>query len=133
MPIIIPHNHTRCVICQQPFFNDQPLQFEMLDTGAVRAEIVATQRTQGYDEVMQGGLVAALHDTAMLHCLFGQGIKAMTVKLETRYHFPVVLEKLLVIDAALLKSKHGVYFLESQVSIDGVICSSAKSQFMSIA
>lgn len=133
MPVIIPHNHTQCVICQQPFFNQQPIKFEILDTGVARCEIVATQQVQGYDGVMQGGLVSALHDSAMLHCLFGFGIKAMTVKLETRFHFPVVIDKSVRVEARLLKSRHGVHFLESKISIDGVTCSSATSQFMSIA
>lgn len=133
MPVIIPHNHTQCVVCQQPFFDQQPIYFETLVGGAVRGEIVATRNVQGYDGAMQGGLVSALHDSAMLHCLFGLGIKAMTVKLETRFHSPVVIGKNVSVEAKLLKSRHGVHFLESKVSIDDITCSSATSQFMSIA
>lgn len=132
MKPIFPHNHADCVVCQQPFFADNTLQFTTVEPGVVRAEIVTTDRVQGYAGIMQGGLITALHDSAMLHCLFSMGITAMTAKLETRFHQPVPVGVSIVVEARWLATKRNLHQLSSQISVAGQLCSSAKSQFLSL-
>ncbi|GAB2644936.1 PaaI family thioesterase [Vibrio panuliri] len=133
MSVQIPRNHAQCVICQQPFFTDHVIEFQPTAQGVVRAEIVATSQVQGYVGVMQGGLVTALHDSAMLHCLFAEGVTAMTAKLETRFHHPVPIGETLIVEAKHVMSKRNVHYLQSEVRCGETLCSSAKSQFISIS
>ena len=155
MKVFIPHNHRRCQVCSQGFFTDSPICFEAVGEGETLAQyetlakhetpvkhenlakyeaiarIVPTDKAEGYDGIMQGGIVTALHDSAMLYCLFHNNINAMTVSLTSRFHHPIAIGQELEIRAQWVKSRRNLYFLESQITQCGKLCSSAKSQFMS--
>ncbi|MEZ9597707.1 PaaI family thioesterase [Vibrio sp. 10N.286.46.A8] len=155
MKVFIPHNHRRCQVCSQGFFTDSPICFEAVGEGETLAQyetlakhetpvkhenltkyeaiakIVPTDKAEGYDGIMQGGIVTALHDSAMLYCLFHNNINAMTVSLTSRFHHPIAIGQELEIRAQWVKSRRNLYFLESQITQGGKLCSSAKSQFMS--
>ena len=127
-----PTLHCQCVVCCQPFFSEQCIEYTAVSAGGVQAKIVTTQKVQGYAGVMQGGLVTALHDSAMLHCLFNLGIVAMTASLEVRFHQPVPVGRELCVQANLVKQSRRVYCLQSQISCNGMLCSSASSRFMAM-
>ena len=143
MKAFIPHNHRRCQVCSQGFFSDNPIIFEAigerevlakhetLDKYEALARIVPTDKAEGYDGIMQGGIVTALHDSAMLHCLFQNNITAMTVSLASRFHHPISIGQEVEVRAQWVKSRRNIYFLESQITQCGKLCSSAQSQFMS--
>ncbi|MBY7731307.1 PaaI family thioesterase [Vibrio splendidus] len=149
MKVFVPHNHRRCQVCSQGFFTDSPICFEAVgeretlvnhkalakhDTFAkydVIAKIVPTDKAEGYDGIMQGGIVTTLHDSAMLHCLFQNSINAMTVSLTSRFHHPIAIGQELEIRAQWVKSRRNIHLLESKITQNGKLCSSAQSQFMS--
>lgn len=136
MKVFIPHNHRRCQVCSQGFFSDSPICFEAVSEHEAlakyktRAKIVPTDKAEGYDGIMQGGIVTALHDSAMLHCLFQNKVTAMTVSLTSRFHHPISIGQKLEVRARWVKSRRNIYFLESQITQCGKLCSSAQSQFM---
>ncbi|ANU38962.1 PaaI family thioesterase [Vibrio scophthalmi] len=125
-------SHCQCAVCCQPFFSEQCIEFIPTNTHSVQATIVATQEVQGYDGVMQGGLVTTLHDSAMLHCLFNLDITAMTASLEVRFHQPIPIGQTLYVQARWVKSKRRLHWLSSEIWCNGVLCSSASSRFMSL-
>ena len=143
MKVFIPHNHRRCQVCSQGFFADGPICFEAVGVHEaltkyealvkydVIAKIVPTDKVEGYDSIMQGGIVTTLHDSAMLHCLFQNSINAMTVSLTSRFHHPIAIGQELEIRAQWVKSRRNIHFLESKITQNGKLCSSAQSQFMS--
>ncbi|PMG85574.1 hypothetical protein BCU83_18250 [Vibrio breoganii] len=132
MNISIPDNHQQCTVCQQDFFADTPLRFEVINEREIRAQIVPTDKVEGYDHIMQGGLVTALHDSAMLHCLFHVGVpNAKTVSLNSRFHSPVYIGQMVEVRAQWIKTKRSLHFLQCQITQQGTLCSSASSQFMS--
>ncbi|CAH7444617.1 4HBT domain-containing protein [Vibrio chagasii] len=151
----IPHNHRRCQVCSQGFFADSPICFEAVGAHEALtkqevlvkyeakpkyetlikyeafAKIVPTDKVEGYDGIMQGGIVTTLHDSAMLHCLFQNSINAMTVSLTSRFHHPIFIGQELEVRAHWVKSRRNIHFLESKITQNGKLCSSAQSQFMS--
>ncbi len=143
MKVFIPHNHRRCQVCSQGFFADSPVCFEAVGTHEaltkyealakcdVIAKIVPTDKAEGYDGIMQGGIITTLHDSAMLHCLFRNNINAMTVSLTSRFHHPISIGREVEIRAKWVKNRRNIHFLESQITQCGKLCSSAQSQFMS--
>ena len=155
MKVFISHNHRHCQVCSQGLFADSPICFEAVGERETlvnhkalanheasiksealvkyetRAKIVPTDKVEGYDGIMQGGIVTTLHDSAMLHCLFQNSINAMTVSLTSRFHHPIAIDKELEIRAQWVKSRRNIHFLESQITQNGTLCSSAQSQFMS--
>ncbi len=145
MKVFIPHNHRRCQVCSQNFFSDSPICFEAVSEHETltkheavakyktKAKIVPTDKAEGYDGMMQGGIVTTLHDSAMLHCLFQNDIKAMTVSLASRFHHPIAIGQELEVRAHWVKSRRNIHFLESKITQNGWLCSSAQSQFMSVS
>ncbi|MCG9543864.1 PaaI family thioesterase [Vibrio sp. Isolate33] len=149
MKVFIPHNHRRCQVCSQGFFADSPIcfeavaareafsqyeakaKYETLIKYEAFAKIVPTDKVEGYDGIMQGGIVTTLHDSAMLHCLFQNSINAMTVSLTSRFHHPIAIGQELEVRAQWVKSRRNIHFLESKITQNGKLCSSAQSQFMS--
>ncbi|ODS05522.1 PaaI family thioesterase [Vibrio scophthalmi] len=125
-------SHCQCAVCCQPFFSEQCIEFIPTNTHSVQASIVATQKVQGYDGVMQGGLITTLHDSAMLHCLFNLDITAMTASLEVRFHQSIPIGQTLCVQARWVKSKRRLHWLNSEIWCNGVLRSSASSRFMSL-
>ncbi|MCG9640024.1 PaaI family thioesterase [Vibrio sp. Isolate34] len=157
MKVFTPHNHRRCQVCSQGFFADSPICFEAVGAHEALtnnealakyeakakcetlikyeafAKIVPTDKVEGYDGIMQGGIVTTLHDSAMLHCLFRNSINAMTVSLTSRFHHPIAIGQELEVRAQWVKSRRNIHFLESKITQNGKLCSSAQSQFMSVS
>ncbi|NOH95781.1 PaaI family thioesterase [Vibrio sp. 99-70-13A1] len=131
MNIPTPHNHQQCQVCCHNFFTHSPISFDVIGEREILAKIVPTDKVEGYDGIMQGGIVTTLHDCAMLHCLFNHDIHAMTVSLASRFHHPIYIGEPLEIRATWVKSKRNIHFLQSQIVQQGKMCSSAQSQFMS--
>ncbi len=139
---------------QPKFFSDSPICFEAISEHEANepltmkellvkyetlikyqaiAKIVPTDKAEGYDGIMQGGIVSTLHDCAMLHCLFQNSINAMTVSLASRFHHPIAIGQELEVRAHWVKSRRNIHFLESKITQNGRLCSSAQSQFMSVS
>lgn len=98
--------------------------------GGVQGEVVATNKVQGYQGVMQGGAITTLHDSAMTHCLFSGGIHAMTAQLNVRFMKPVPLHTPIQVQAHCLTQKRGLYLLQSSIYVDGECYSKAEAKFM---
>ncbi|CAM2767994.1 PaaI family thioesterase [Vibrio mytili] len=131
MSIQIPNNHQQCAVCCQPFFNHHTvIHFTLMSDGGVQGEIVPTEKVQGYQDVMQGGAISALHDTAMTHCLFARDVCAMTAQLEVRFIKPIPLNTVIQVEAHCVKSKRGMYLLKSDIYVDGQCYSKAEAKFM---
>nr|VVV03510.1 hypothetical protein AW0309160_00892 [Aliivibrio wodanis] len=130
MSLSIPKDHQQCQVCQHAFFSEQPITFQVNDEKDIYAEIVPTEKVEGYDGVMQGGLITALHDSAMLHCLYNLEIHAMTVSLSTRFHRPIKLGVKVEVHAEWVSSRRNLHVLRSKITQEGHVCSSAESQFM---
>lgn len=131
MSIYIPKNHQQCAVCCQPFFNDHSaIHFELTADGGVVGQIVPTKKVQGYQGVMQGGVIATLHDAAMTHCLFARDVCAMTARLDVRYIKPIPLNSVIQLQAHCLMEKRGVYLMQSRIFIGRDCYSSAEAKFM---
>jgi uncharacterized protein (TIGR00369 family) len=65
------------------------LHFEDGAEGAVCATVRPGRTLQGYTGILHGGIVAALLDATMTHCLFRRGIQAMTADLHVRFVQPI--------------------------------------------
>ena len=131
MSFYIPQNHQQCAVCCQPFFNHHSaIHFTLMADGGVVGEIVPTEKVQGYQDVMQGGVISTLHDTAMTHCLFVRDVCAMTARLDVRFIKPIPLNSVIRVQAHCLKSKRGMYLMQSSIFLDGFCYSTAEAKFM---
>ena len=84
------HVHAACVVCGAT--NRFGLRFTVGPDGSVTAAASCGSALRGYDGVVQGGVVAALLDSAMANALFARGIVAVTARLNVRYHHPLATD-----------------------------------------
>ena len=75
------------------------LKFSPDDKGGVATTFMSNDTLQGYEGIIHGGVLSALVDTAMAHCLLHQNIEAMTGELKVRFYAPVNCQSLLKIRA----------------------------------
>lgn len=91
---------------------------------------MARSELQGYDDILHGGVIAALLDAGMTHCLFHRGIQAVTGDLHVRFLHPVGCEVFLEVQAQVQSSYPPLYKLRSELTVDGRILAWADGKFV---
>jgi len=89
------------------------LVFSQHPDGSVSAPFVVGLHHQGYTGLLHGGMTSTLLDAAMTHCLFMQGIKALTAELTVRFMAPIRVGQTLTVYGRLLSQRRGIYQLEA--------------------
>lgn len=105
------------------------VQFQHAEDG-VFALFQASSAWQGYQGVLHGGMISTLLDAAMTHCLFAQGVEAMTADLQVRFVKPVPCDETLRLQAKLLKKKHQLYQLSAELHCDGELLAHSQARFI---
>ncbi len=85
---------------------------------------------QGYDGYLHGGVIAALLDAAMTHCLFERGVKGFTADLRVRYLQPIPFNAPLTLRARLVSSRPPLFRLESRLLLGETTMARAEARFM---
>jgi acyl-coenzyme A thioesterase PaaI-like protein len=75
-------------------------------------------------------VIASLLDSAMTHCLFHQGIRALTGDLRVRYLRSVPMDAELVLGAWLVKKRAPLYYLQGEVRVGQQTLARAEATFM---
>ena len=123
-------NHRYCLMCGR----DNPLSFGLNfladSDGKVSTTFTGNATLQGYSGIMHGGVLSALLDTAMAHCLLHQNIEAVTGELNVRYLEKVNCNDTLEISAWVDSSLPPLYHLRSTIRIDKRVVCRAKARFM---
>ena len=108
-------SHAHCMVCGSSENNPDSLElvFSQHPDGSVSAPFVVRPKHQGYTGLLHGGMTSTLLDAAMTHCLFMQGVKALTAELTVRFMAPIRLGQTLTVCARLLGQRRGIYQLEA--------------------
>jgi uncharacterized protein (TIGR00369 family) len=101
--------HNCCMVCGSLDNNPDTvnLMFSEYPDGSVCADYTADHRHQGYTGLLHGGMTSTLLDAAMTHCLFMQGVQALTAELTVRFISPVCTGDKLMVCARLLGQRRG--------------------------
>jgi len=124
------NGHARCVVCGSLNPGSLKLAFQSAGEGAVTARFQAHPGLQGYSGMLHGGIIASLLDAAMTHCLFHNGVQAVTGDLHIRFLQPVPCDMSLEIFARILSSRPPVFRLRAEVGLDTHIAAWAEAKFM---
>jgi len=129
-PIEYQHKHDFCVMCG----NNNPwslkLSFNRNSNGIVNTRLKTSSDIQGYSGIVHGGVIASFLDAGMTHCLFHQGIQAVTADLHVRYIKPIPCETLIDIHAYLTLSNSPLYCLKSEIFLHGELMAWGKGKFV---
>ena len=131
-PINISANndHSGCLLCGNLNPRSLKLSFHVAGNGAVETQFQAHTELQGYNGVLHGGVIAALLDAAMTHCLFHQGVQAVTGDLRVRFVRAVSCNAFLDVRAWVSYSHPPLYRLRAEIVVDKQIMARAEAKFM---
>jgi uncharacterized protein (TIGR00369 family) len=124
------HGHSHCLLCgdQNPW--SQRLNFSVAEDGSVSAEFQARPELQGYDGILHGGVICALLDAAMTHCLFHRGISAVTADIQVRFLEPVPCNAKIILCARAESITPLLFRMKSELLVDEGKMAWAKAKFV---
>jgi uncharacterized protein (TIGR00369 family) len=98
--------------------------------GRVRAEFRARATLQGYEGILHGGVVAALLDASMTHCLFHHGVEAVTGDLHVRFVRPVACDASLEVRAMLQSARPPLYHVRAELTCGEHLMAWSEAKFV---
>jgi acyl-CoA thioesterase FadM len=109
------------------------LSFRFLDDGILTGSFSCSNKHEGFDAMMNVGIIASVIDASMGQCLMGHGIVAYTADLSIRFRFPALLgieaRIRTLINAVDLEQ---VYHLKTHITQKNKVCVRAKAKFFRI-
>ncbi len=124
------NNHSRCWLCGNLNPRSLKLTFQPAGKGTVTARFQAHPELQGYAGMLHGGVISSLLDAAMTHCLFHQGVRAVTGDLHVRFVQPVPSNVSLEIRAWVLSFQRPLYRLRAEIIFAERVVAWAEAKFM---
>lgn len=125
-----PASHCNCIVCG----NDNPaslgMRFVLQQDSSVRAQFRGNAFLQGYQGILHGGIIASILDAAMTHCLFNNGIEAVTADLHVRFRHSIPFDAKLVVTARIVSSDNIIHRMESKIEMDGKSMARSTARFM---
>lgn len=123
--------HPECIVCAASNPRGLALTFvASADGRGVEATFECQDVFQGYAGLVHGGIVSAVLDGAMVHCLFHLGRVAHTGSLVVRFRHPVVVSKTARVLARLERSRGRLHVLSAELEQDGQVKVVASAKFL---
>jgi acyl-coenzyme A thioesterase PaaI-like protein len=104
-----------------------------IEDGAAVAEFDPDPHSQGYPGLMHGGVVAAVLDEAMGWAIYGQGIWAMTARMQMRFRQSVLLSRRLRVTARVTNQRHGLVEARAELrDASGALLAEGEGAFLRV-
>lgn len=123
-------SHDTCIVCGENNPYGLKLSFQLKDDGSVESEFLAKFLYEGYKGFLQGGVAAAIMDSAMTNCLFYHGISAFTAEFLIKYRKPISCGRKIIVRAKIEKSYSPLHILGSTISQNDLLLVEASAKFM---
>ena len=125
-------HHSQCLFNRQlPLIPG--LRFRFDDSGVLFGEFTCDETSQGYDEMVHGGLLAAIIDASMAQCLMGHNIVAYTAELSIKYRKPVLIQQPALLKTSIVEINAGLlYNLKSEIIQNSSLVVQAKGKFFKV-
>lgn len=122
--------HDSCIICgsKNPF--SLGLKFIPQGEDAIEASFTGGPHLQGYEGILHGGVISAVLDSAMAHCLLVKDIRAVTGDLRVRFLHSIPCTSRVTIRAWLTCAVSTLYELRAEARVEGKLVARAKAKFM---
>lgn len=108
------------------------LSFTFDNSGILNGRFYCHEKYQGYDNRVHGGIIAAVIDESMVHCLMGQGIVSVTTNLSIQYRMPIYINRYIdiITDISEKFLDNTLYQLKTEVIQNKKICATANGTFL---
>lgn len=128
---ISDHNgHRGCLLCGQGNPLSLKIEFQADGNGMVSAKLQSHPGLQGYSGMIHGGVISALLDEAMTHCLFHQDVRAVTGDLRVRFLWSIPCHSVLDLKAWVISARPPLYCLRAELLETGRVAAWAEAKFM---
>lgn len=124
------NGHGACLLCGDRNPWSLSLRFTLQDDGAVHTRLQSHRVFQGFDGIVHGGVLAALLDAAMTHCLFHNGVAGVTADLHVRFLHSVPLDETIDLRAWIRTSAPRLFCLRAELTYGQRIAAWAEAKFM---
>ena len=125
-----PRIHENCVVCGPSNDRGLHLQFVLLADGSVQTSFDCGKAFEGYPGSLHGGVISALLDGAMAHCIFAHGHAGFTAELKVRYRHPVVVDHVAVVRGLIKRYSPPLYLMEAELLQNGQVRATATAKFI---
>ena len=124
------NGHGYCLLCGEQNPWSLKMVFQANDNGDVSAKLQSHPGLQGYNGILHGGVISALLDAAMTHCLFYRGVRAFTGDLRVRFLRSIPCNAALFLKAWVMSTHPPLYCLRAEVAEAGHMAAWAEAKFM---
>lgn len=125
-------SHAHCLMCGTKNPASMHLNFEKDSENSVQGNFKGDYRYQGYDGILHGGVISALLDSSMTHCLFAHGIEAVTADLSIRFVKPIPFNAEVSLKAEIIMHRFPLYKLKSSILIGDEQYAKAEARFIDL-
>ena len=125
-------SHQNCIMCGVDNPQSLGVKFEPVSGNVVSSCFTGSDILQGYTGYLHGGIISALLDCAMVHCLFHRGIVAVTTDLNVKFRQRIRYDAELEITGELKSSRYGLHKLCSSITENGEILAEADARFFKV-
>ena len=125
--------HPGCVVCSPAHPQGLQVRFEVLADGSTQGHFACNKAYEGYSGIIHGGVLSALLDGAMLHCLFARNRPAVTAELSVQFRHPVEVGIPAMVFARLIEQADSLYTLSGGVVQQGQLKVKAMGRFLARA
>ena len=122
--------HPRCVVCGRDHGCGLDLRFSLCEDGSVEAGFACGAQYEGYAGVLHGGIISALLDGAMTHCLFARGLVAVTAEMTVRFRHPIVVDVPALVRAHVADCQAPLHVLNALIVQEGRLKAKAVGKFV---
>ncbi|MCP4181034.1 MAG: PaaI family thioesterase [bacterium] len=126
----IKYGHYNCLLCGDNNPWSLGLDYKLLDDGRVYTEFKGNKVLQGYKGILHGGVISALLDSAMVHCLFHYNIEAVTAEMTIRFAESVPFDAPVQVYGKIIENHKFLFYTESELICNNLVVAKAKAKFM---
>ncbi len=124
--------HSGCIFNLQPSIVPG-LRVWFDNEGVLHGEFQCSANHQGFDQMVHGGVIAAIIDASMAQCLMGHDIVAYTTSLEIKYRKPVRINEVATVKTEITSIKKGLlHSVECKIEQKQLMAVTAEGNFYKI-
>ena len=121
----------KCFVCGPENEDGFKLRFENSSEGLSKARCVFEEKHQGYDNIVHGGLIAAVLDDSMAYAIMGLGLMPVTVEMKIRYKKPTRVGEEITLEGRVIKVGRKMVEVEADAKgPNGEVRAHAEGKFM---
>ena len=121
--------HDKCFVCGKKHKKGLKLEFRLVNN-TISGEFRVPEDYQGYDDILHGGIIAAILDSSMVNLFYlKEGMELKTAKLNVRYKKQIPIETKFTVIASAGEKIRKFSTAKSQIKINNMVYAEAEGYF----